>query len=754
MATREDFCSFEALEAHCAPLSALSGVTTGDVAEAISSATDLIWALTGRQFGAYTETVRPDLRNVSSSSFDLRRFPVNGITEVKIDGVVLDPSEYWVSDGHVLNRTDGTSWPVTQKLYLDDTEEETFSVTLTWGGEPPIGVQQATRRLACELLSLKFGGQSGLPDRVRSTVRQGISMEHVSAEDLLNNGRTGIFEIDLVLSTYNRDETAALPAVMSPDIGWYDHDGTTTVGAAPSAVGGVSEAFVLAAISAAVSGASGTSASFEVVYAIIRETDIALIGGTGYDSGVSMTLGSTLPAGYRILVVEDTSVAAVFTYVSDGTDTLLAEVPQIMAAAVPVADNDLVLPVLVVADYINGTTTNGPSGSPPNSAWYELYDDGSGNPVAHWLGSAGGGGDVLFIDAAIYDPGGDIDLGAVATFDATNVLVAARPTGSENGLYDMSTVDGWTLVDPQPTAVFAKEYLTWPGFTSIEADAAWVMFQADPSGWVQRGFVPTALGGGGVTGDSELVATSTTLTGPPHTIAVAAAGSIDITVTLPDATDGDKGLVWYIRNLNSDSVVYVANLAEGDETITESKGLLVSGIETDTPGTYAWMKVGFVSETGTSGGGGGGVTDHGLLTGLSDDDHTQYAKKASNLSDLASAATARTNLGLGTAAVAATGDFDAAGTAAGLVDDLSGVSNQATARTNLGLGTAATAATGDFAATSHTHTGTQVTVDASGFNGNLTTSDDTVQEIAQKLDDLTVSGGTGGFTRSLMLGGM
>jgi len=83
------------------------------------------------------------------------------------------------------------------------------------------------------------------------------------------------------------------------------------------------------------------------------------------------------------------------------------------------------------------------------------------------------------------------------------------------------------------------------------------------------------------------------------------------------------------------------------------------------------------------------------------------------------------------------------------------VSNQATARTNLGLGTAATAATGDFAAASHTHTGTQVTVDASGFNGNLTTSDDTVQEIAQKLDDLTIpAAGIGGFTRSLMLGGM
>lgn len=73
------------------------------------------------------------------------------------------------------------------------------------------------------------------------------------------------------------------------------------------------------------------------------------------------------------------------------------------------------------------------------------------------------------------------------------------------------------------------------------------------------------------------------------------------------------------------------------------------------------------------------------------------------------------------------------------------------------LGTAAAGVSTEASRADHVHdmpTAADITVDASGFNGNLTTSDDTVQEIAQKVDDLSVSTGTGGFTRSLMLGGM
>lgn len=80
--------------------------------------------------------------------------------------------------------------------------------------------------------------------------------------------------------------------------------------------------------------------------------------------------------------------------------------------------------------------------------------------------------------------------------------------------------------------------------------------------------------------------------------------------------------------------------------------------------------------------------------------------KASNLSDLASASTSRTNLGLGTAATHATGDYDVSGAAAAVTtttigalavaNNLSDLANASTSRTNLGLGTAATHATGDY----------------------------------------------------------
>lgn len=63
-----------------------------------------------------------------------------------------------------------------------------------------------------------------------------------------------------------------------------------------------------------------------------------------------------------------------------------------------------------------------------------------------------------------------------------------------------------------------------------------------------------------------------------------------------------------------------------------------------------------------------------------------------------------------------------------------------------------TAASNTFAATTFSGAGGELTLDASGFNQNLATTDNTLQEVAQKLDDLSVSGQTNisaGFSNGL-----
>jgi hypothetical protein len=126
-------------------------------------------------------------------------------------------------------------------------------------------------------------------------------------------------------------------------------------------------------------------------------------------------------------------------------------------------------------------------------------------------------------------------------------------------------------------------------------------------------------------------------------------------------------------------------------------------------------------------------------------DTSAVAQTANNLSDLASAATARTNLGLGSAALLASSAV------AQTANNLSDLANASTARTNLGLGTAAVADTGTTDGTLKTlnadggfslaHTATTITP-SSVFGSDWKTAN----LIRATTSDTTANGGYAAFS--------
>lgn len=121
-----------------------------------------------------------------------------------------------------------------------------------------------------------------------------------------------------------------------------------------------------------------------------------------------------------------------------------------------------------------------------------------------------------------------------------------------------------------------------------------------------------------------------------------------------------------------------------------------------------------------------------------------FAQSTNNLSDLSNATTARTNLGLGTAATQNSGAFDASGAAAAVIasslqksSNLSDLASAAAARTNLGLGTAATQPSGAFDSSGSAAAAQAAAQAASDPSGTATTVQAASLQKASNLSDLT-----------------
>lgn len=144
--------------------------------------------------------------------------PVAEITQVKVNGLVLDPSAYQLI-GQWLARTDGGEcWPSCQDPAVADTETGTFSVTYRPGRALPIAGQIAAGMLAGEFVKACSGAACALPQQLASLSRQGVEVEVVNADTVFENGRTGIREVDLFITAVNPGQLRRRPRVMSPDV--------------------------------------------------------------------------------------------------------------------------------------------------------------------------------------------------------------------------------------------------------------------------------------------------------------------------------------------------------------------------------------------------------------------------------------------------------------------------------------------------------------------------------------------------------
>lgn len=175
-------------------------LTADEVEMLLDDASDLLYYLSqGAIYGTCTATVRPCRVCMCGSCFaccsvDMLplRGPVIEVTEVKIDGVALDPSEYELTPRNMLYRVStGTrpqSWPSSQALWKPDSEDGTFSVTYTHGMEEPYPtwVVNADVELACDMANFQVNGKGRLPSDTVGVQYQGLSIQR-RASILANN---------------------------------------------------------------------------------------------------------------------------------------------------------------------------------------------------------------------------------------------------------------------------------------------------------------------------------------------------------------------------------------------------------------------------------------------------------------------------------------------------------------------------------------------------------------------------------------
>lgn len=194
------------------------------------------WPLTAREvgwylaFGAYGGAwgwYWPDGGRLDGCScqhvarIELPDYPITSISEVMINGEVIDPDTYALREFKFIDRLDDAVWPTCQDMRRPAGEDGTWTVTYVWGAPVPASGSLAAAVLACELYRGSTGGECQLPKGVTSLVRQGVTMsQKLFAAWGIQNGLwgTGLPEVDAFLQAVNPNGLTMPTTVWSPDL--------------------------------------------------------------------------------------------------------------------------------------------------------------------------------------------------------------------------------------------------------------------------------------------------------------------------------------------------------------------------------------------------------------------------------------------------------------------------------------------------------------------------------------------------------
>lgn len=163
-----------------------------DLDELIDMASDALSILSGGKVYGRTTVKSYPTRTLDfcacSCGCGLDGIQLNGpdpvVTEVKIDGVALDPADYELHSGrdgrwHLVRVATGerpNTWPSTQSMWRPDTEDDTFSITWTYGVHIDWIIERAAIELVCDFAADDITKSNALPQGTATANLGGVSV--------------------------------------------------------------------------------------------------------------------------------------------------------------------------------------------------------------------------------------------------------------------------------------------------------------------------------------------------------------------------------------------------------------------------------------------------------------------------------------------------------------------------------------------------------------------------------------------------